>query len=326
MSVDVDALMDRRQLRRKVSFWRIATFLVVAVALISVLAYFAEGGVTGKQSAHIARLEIEGVIVDDYELLQRIEAIRESSHVRGVIVAINSPGGSTTGGEAIYGALRKLADDKPVVSEIRTVGASAGYMIALAGDHTLARYNSITGSIGVLFQFGNFKGLLDTVGVNMDAVKSSELKAEPDFYSEASPEAKQMLATLVKDSYDWFVDLVAERRGLDRATAEKLADGSIYTGYTAQKLGLIDAIGGEEEAIAWLESEREVAADLPVVIWAPEKDDSGIPFVGALSRSFGLGIAEGLVKEAKSAKGLIPRGLTLDGLVSVWQASDSAAE
>ncbi|EFO32860.1 proteinase IV protein [Roseibium sp. TrichSKD4] len=325
MSVDVDSLLDRRQLRRKVTFWRIAAFLILAIALISLIAYVSGAADASKKGSHIARIEIDGVITDDYELLQRIERIREHDPVKGVIVAINSPGGSTTGGEAIYSALRKLAEDKPVVSEIRTEGASAGYMIAMAGDHTIARYNSITGSIGVLFQYGNFKGLLDTIGVNMDAVKSSDLKAEPDFYSEASPEAKAMLAKVVKDSYDWFVDLVAERRNMDRNAALKLADGSIYSGYTAHKLGLIDAIGGEEVAIQWLESEKDLSKDLPVITWRPEQTENGLPFVGAISRSFGIGVAEGLVGEAKSAKGLIPRGLTLDGLVSVWQAPDSAA-
>ncbi|MFB9174219.1 signal peptide peptidase SppA [Roseibium salinum] len=325
MSVDIDALVDRRRLRRKVTFWRVATFVVLAATLIGGFVYLSNAGGLSKRSAHIARIPIEGVIFEDRKTLKMIERIAESDAVKGVVVSINSPGGSTTGGEALYGALRELSEKKPVVAEIRTLGTSAGYMVALASDHIVARYNTITGSIGVLFQFGNVQKLLETVGVEMNAVKSAPLKAEPDFYSETTPEVRAMLETLVNDSYEWFVSLVVERRALEPARARELSDGRILIGQRALDAKLVDAIGGEDEAIAWLESEKGVAKDLPVVTWRISEGLDELPFSSRISREFGKGIGLAILDPIDEAKGLIPRGLTLDGLVSVWQASDAAA-
>lgn len=325
MSVDIDALVDRRRLRRKVTFWRVATFVVLAAVLIGGFVYLSNVGSLSKRSAHIARIPIEGVIFEDRKTLKMIERIAESDAVKGVVISINSPGGSTTGGEALYGALRELSEKKPVVAEIRTLGTSAGYMVALASDHIVARYNTITGSIGVLFQFGNVQKLLETVGVEMNAVKSAPLKAEPDFYSETTPEVRAMLETLVNDSYEWFVSLVVERRALEPARARELSDGRILIGQRALDAKLVDAIGGEDEAIAWLESEKGVAKDLPVVTWRTSEGLDELPFSSRISREFGKGIGLAILDPIDEAKGLIPRGLTLDGLVSVWQASDAAA-
>ncbi len=326
MSLDADALVDRRRMRRKLTFWRVVAFVLVAAALIGGTIYAAGLAGPSKRSPHIARLAIDGVILENREQLKLIEKISKAKSVQGVIVSINSPGGSTTGGEALYEALRKLADKKPVVAEIRTVGASAGYMIALAADHIVARYNSITGSIGVLFQYGNIAKLMDTIGVEMDAVKSTELKAEPDFYSETTPAAQEMLKVLVTDSYDWFVALVAERRGFSEAEARRAADGKIFTGKRAKDLKLVDTIGGEDAAVAWLETEKSVAADLPVINWTVKKDQNPLSMSDSLALNIGEGIANGVADHLNSAKGLIPRGFTLDGLVSVWQAPEAAHE
>lgn len=326
MAVDVDALVDRRRLRRKVTFWRAATFIVIAGALVAGLGYVS--GVSGlsKRSAHIARIPIEGVIVENRKTLKMIEKIGKADAVKGVVISINSPGGSTTGGEALYQALRELAEKKPVVAEIRTIGTSAGYMVALASDHIVARYNTITGSIGVLFQFGNFEKLLDTVGVEMEAVKSAPLKAEPDFYSATTPQARAMLQSLVNDSYTWFVGLVAERRQMEEATAKDLANGRILTGHSALENKLVDAIGGEDKAVEWLETEKGVSKDLPVLTWTTNENLEELPFSSRISREFGKGIGSAILNPLNDAKGLIPRGLTLDGLVSVWQASDAAEQ
>ncbi len=326
MSLDADALVDRRRLRRKLTFWRVAAFSVAVIALVGAIMAVSNFGEMSKRRAHIARIAIDGMILENRDQLKLIEEVGKTETVQGVIVSINSPGGSTTGGEALYEALKDLASKKPMVAEIRTVGASAGYMIALASDHIVARYNSITGSIGVLFQYGNIAELMDTLGVEMDAVKSSPLKAEPDFYSEASPEAKAVLETLVNDSYEWFVDLVAERRKLSPSDARALADGRIYSGHAAQQNGLIDAIGGEKTSIAWLESERQVSTDLPVINWYTRAERDGLPLSVKMTQGIGFGIANGLMEELDLAKWLISPAITLDGLVSVWQAPEAAQE
>ncbi|PTW62744.1 protease-4 [Breoghania corrubedonensis] len=325
MTSDADMIVDRRRLRRKLTFWRVFAILGITAAIIVAGAYAfgVEGG--AKSRPHIARLDISGLITDDRDRLKLIDRMTKSDAVKGVIVTVNSPGGSTTGGEGVVEALAKLRAKKPVVAHIGTVGASAGYMIAIAADHVIARRNSITASIGVLFQFGNAAKLLDTIGVKMEAVKSAPLKAEPDFYSETTPQARAMLASLVKDSYDWFVDFVAERRGLDQETARGLADGRVMTGNQALEAKLIDEVGGEDDARQWLVSKKGLDAGLPVIDW--RKDDTGLGglgFTGKVAQLFGKGVAEAVFGSTSIRKIVLPEALMLDGLVSVWQAPSIA--
>src|SRR5690606_29110001 len=143
-----DAIVDRRRLRRKLSFWRVAAFVVLAAALAAGLAVvLGLDSALSARSAHIARLSISGFITGGREELKLIERVRKSKSVRAVIVSITSTGGSASGGEALYEELRKLAEAKPVVATIGTVGTSAAYMAALASDHIVARRSSITGSV-----------------------------------------------------------------------------------------------------------------------------------------------------------------------------------
>lgn len=324
MTLDADVIVDRRRLRRKLTFWRVLAGIGIAVALIVGTGVALGVATPGKSAPHIARIEIAGVITDNRKRLQLIEKLAKTSQVQGVIVAINSPGGSTTGGEGLVEALDKLRAAKPVVAHIGTVGASAGYMTAIAADHVVARRNSITGSIGVLFQYGNAEKLLDTLGVEMEAVKSAPLKAEPDFYSPAPPEAREMLASIVRDSYEWFVALVAERRGLAPATARALADGRIYTGQQALEARLIDALGGEEAATAWMTREKSLPAGLPVLDWREDDGLPGLSLAGMVSQVLGRSLAQALFGVDSVGKLVLPEALMLDGLVSVWHAPSVA--
>lgn len=324
MPLDADQIVDRRRLRRKVSFWRVVAFLVLAVALIGAVIGLAGLGGPSKRSAHIARIDVTGIIASDRKRDEMIEKIAETDAVKGVILSINSPGGSTTGGEALYTALRKLADKKPMVTQIGTLGASAGYMAAVASDHIVARHSTLAGSIGVYIQYGNIKGLLDTLGVEVDVVKSGPLKAQPNFFSRTPEDAVANLQAVIDDSYDWFVDIVAERRKMDTADVRKVATGGIYSGTRAHKLGLVDALGGEEEAVKWLETERDVPQDLPVVTWREPSELDELPFASRMAAAFGQGLSSGLLANFDALKGLVPSGVSLDGLVSVWHAPDAS--
>ena len=142
-----------------------------------------------------------------------------------VVVHINSPGGTTAGSEQLYDALVRLKAKKPLVVVVEGLAASGGYITAIAADHIVAQQSSLVGSIGVLFQYPNFTELMKTVGVKVEEVKSSPLKAAPNGFEPTSPEARAALDSLVKDSYAWFRGLVKERRGMDDALLEKVADG-----------------------------------------------------------------------------------------------------
>jgi protease-4 len=316
---DADYLVDRRILRRKLTFWRVALFALVAAFLIGLGVHYA-GPDAGHAGRHIARLSIEGVITGDKDTLKLIRDIGTSRGAEALIVSIESPGGTTTGAERLYKELRLVAEKKPVVAVIGTMAASGGYIAAMGSDRIFAQGNSLVGSIGVLFQFPNFSKLLDTVGVAVESVKSSPLKAAPSGVEPTSPEARAALSALVIDSYDWFKGLVKDRRHLDDSTLAKVSDGRVFTGRQGMDLKLVDALGGEREAIAWLEQDKKIDKNLPVRDWKKERS---LERLGLLGISAGLLDSLGLDVLAMPLRRLATLGdaRLLDGLVSVWQVA-----
>ena len=311
-------IAERRQLRRKLTFWRVAAFLVVAAAIVLVWsALWGSDMSGGKARDHIARVNISGLIQDDTELLERLDKIAKNDSVKAVIVSIASPGGTTYGGEVIYKAIRKIAEKKPVVSDVRTLAASAGYMIAIGGDYIVAGDTSITGSIGVIFQYPQVQNLLDKIGVSLEEIKSAPLKAEPSPFHTPPEAAKAVIQAMVDDTFDWFVTLVSERRHIPKPEALKLADGRVLTGRQALTAKLIDKIGGIKEIRDYLQT-KKIAASLPVVDWEPQ--DSGSPFfLGGLARDMAESVGLGWLTKLGSLKNLSEDKLLLDGMVSVWQ-------
>ncbi|HEY4192299.1 MAG TPA: signal peptide peptidase SppA [Mesorhizobium sp.] len=316
MAPRADDMIDRRRLRRKLTFWRVITLAIAALGLIALGSWFYGDELSGAAVDHIAKVKIEGTITEDEELIERLEKIRKSPHVKGVILAVDSPGGTTAGGEMIYEEVRKLAADKPVTAQVGTLAASAGYMIASAADHIVARQSSIVGSIGVLIQFPDVTGLMDKLGIKLEEIKSSPLKAEPSPFNPTTDEERAMVRKLILDSYDWFVGIVAERRAMTRPQVLALADGSIFTGRQALANKLIDAVGGEDEAVAWLGT-KGVDAKLKVVEWKNTQRSGGFLFSRALVRTVGrtLGLPD---SSGDMLHELGADRLFLDGLVSVW--------
>lgn len=315
MSLDPDVVIDRRRLRRKLTLWRVLAFVAAVIALI--IGGLWAAGVDGdfdKRAPHIARVSIDGFIAPSRAQLEMLDRIEKSDAVKGVIVTIDSTGGATTGGEAIYQAIREIAAKKPVVAAIDTVGASAAYMIAIGADHVVARRSAIVGSIGVIVQWPDASRLLDTLGVKVEEVKSTPMKAEPMPFKPASPEAKAMIDNLVQDTYRWFVGLVAERRGIALDRMRELADGRIVTGAQALELKLIDALGDESSAKDWLVTTKGLPSALPVKAWTPRSqraEDWG------LANSFARGLVDAAADRLglPAATGPAPK---LDGLLSVW--------
>jgi protease IV len=315
MALRADELIDRRRLRRKLTFWRAAALVIAALAIIGIAAWL-----TGDQFRtavdHIAKVKIEGTITEDDELIERLENIRKAPTVKGVILAIDSPGGTTAGGEQIFDEVRRLAAEKPVTAQVGTLAASAGYMIASATDHIVARKTSIVGSIGVLVQYPDVTGLMDKLGIKLEEVKSSPLKAEPSPFNPTTDEERTMVRNMIMDSYDWFIGIVADRRSMTRPEATALADGSIYTGRQALTKKLIDAVGGEREAIDWLVS-KGVDPNLKVVEWKPKGSGSSWWLSSSYARSVAqwLGLPD---YDADITRKLGLDRIFLDGLLSLW--------
>src|ERR1700761_8378696 len=248
MSLETDLLLDRRRLKRRLVFWRV--FAVVAL-VVAALGGLRGAGLT-PTGAHTTRVTVDGLITEDHKVTEAITALADNNQVKAVILSIDSPGGSVAGGETIHDAIARVAAKKPVVVTMGGLAASAGYMIAVPANRIFARDATLTGSIGVLLETGEMSGLLGKIGISAEVVRSGPLKDEPSLVRPLSPEGKQVLQGLVNDMYDQFVTMVAEGRHMEVAKVRALADGRAYTGRQALALGLVDAIGGEREAKAWL--------------------------------------------------------------------------
>ncbi len=259
--LEADLLIDRRRLKRRLNFWRVLTILAVVVAAGAVVA--PRGGI-GVARQHVTRITISGVITEDLKLSNAIVALAKDNSVPAVIVAVDSPGGSVAGGESLHAALLRLAASKPVVTVMRGTAASAGYMVSLPAERIFARDATLTGSIGVILETVQFSGLLGKLGVDAQAITSGPLKDQPSFTRPLTELGRAYLNGLVQDMYDQFVTMVAEGRHMDPAVVRTLADGRAYTGRQAKALGLVDEIGGEIEARAWLAQKHGIAETLPV--------------------------------------------------------------
>lgn len=274
-----DFYEERRRKWRRSAFWR--GFLVAAVLALIIGAVRTLGG--PPLSPHIARVEITGVIYGNQDRAKLLRKIAESETAAGLIVHIDSPGGTVVGSEELYEGLRDVASRKPVVAVMGGVAASGGYIAALGGDHIIARGNSITGSIGVIFEYLTFVGLMETLGVEVETIRSSDLKAAPSQFRELTPEARAAERAIVDETFAWFQGLVAERRGLEGTALRDVTDGRTFTGRMAFEAGLVDALGDESVAVAWLESSRPDLRGLSVETWEIPKEDDGIfGFLGQL--------------------------------------------
>lgn len=321
MSSDSDMIVDRRRMRRKLTFWRVLAVLGVIVAVVAVATLATPAGrdaVTGRNA--IARVKIDGLIRSNAERVAALERLEKSS-AAAVIVHINSPGGTTAGSEQLYDALTRLKAKKPMVVVVEGLAASGGYIAALASDRIIAQQTSLVGSIGVLFQIPNFTDLMKTVGVKVEEVKSSPLKAAPNGFEPTSPEARAALDALVKDSYAWFRGLVKDRRGMTDAQLQTVADGRVFTGRQAVDLKLIDQLGDEKAAVAWLESEKKIGKDLPVHDFRMTPRFGDMTFLRASAafvlEAVGLGALAHQFEQSGMVEAVDRFGL--NGMLALWQ-------
>ena len=299
MSIDPDQIVDRRRLKRRITAWRTLAIVTIAGLLFLLVREQVGDRIAGD---HVAWLEIRGIITEDRYRQESLRELADNERARALIVYIDSPGGTTYGGEELFLDLRRIAGEKPVVAVIGTLGTSAGYLVALASERIFARATSITGSIGVLLETAEFSRLLDKIGVGTDTVKSGEFKSTPSPFQPMTETGRAVVQSMVDDSYRWFIEIVAERRHLAIEDARVLGDGRVYTGRQALKARLIDAIGASGEARDWLESHHDISKELPLRDVFDRDNRPGL--LGRL-----LGLAEKMVSSER---------LTLDGLVSVW--------
>ncbi|MCH7864678.1 MAG: signal peptide peptidase SppA [Proteobacteria bacterium] len=298
MTLDADQIIERRRLKRRLTFWRVLGVGALVAAVVAVAGRFDLVG----EDDHVARFVIAGIIFDDQAQQDALDGIADNDKAKALMVKIDSPGGTFVGGEALYQTLRRVAKKKPVVALMGTTATSAGYMTALGSDHIVARASSLTGSIGVIMQTADFTGLLEKLGIKPEVVKSGPLKAQPNPLEPFTPEARKATEVVIQDFYNMFVDLVAERRSLPRDKVLALADGRVFSGRQAKEVGLVDALGSEPEARKWLAETHEISDSLPVKEVKTKHGDE--PWRDLFDSIMG--------------KVLFSERLRLDGVISLW--------
>jgi len=323
MSLDADTIVDRRRMRRKLTFWRVSALVIALLAVIGTAFVFVPGSRLMPQGAYIARIQVQGLIRGNQG---RVEALARlgKSRARAVIVHIDSPGGTTAGSEQLYGALRELQSKKPMVVVVDGLAASGAYIAALSAEHIVAQETSLVGSIGVLFQYPNFTDVLKTIGIKVEEVKSSPLKAAPNGFEPTSPEARAAIEAVVLDSYAWFKGLVKDRRKMDDQLLAQVSDGRVFTGRQAVGLKLVDGLGNEKAALDWLEKEKKVPASTPVRDYSLQPRFSELSFLHVAAWTFeavGLNVIAHRIEEWGAVQAV--ERLNLDGLLALWHPPSS---
>ena len=298
MSLDADYVVERRRLKRRLTFWRVLGVVALVAAVVAAAGRFD----LRRQQDHVAQIAIGGLILDDPARDEALKEVADDDKVKALLVKIDTPGGTYVGGEALYESLRQVGEKKPVVAIMGTTATSAGYMSALGSDHIVARSSTLTGSIGVILQTADVTGLLDKIGIKSVVVKSGPLKAQPNPLEKFLPAARKATEAIIADYFDMFVTLVAERRSLSREQVLKLADGRVFSGRQAKKAGLVDALGAEPEARKWLSETHKIADSLPVKEVKVKHEDE-------LWRD---------LFDSMIGKVMFSERLSLDGVIALW--------
>ena len=323
MSLDADAIVDRRRLRRKLTFWRVSAIAIVLLAVVGAAIALVPGSRLLPAGAYIARIKVQGLIRNNQDRVEALDRLGKS-RARAVIVHLDSPGGTTAGSEQLFHSLRALQAKKPMVVVVDGLAASGAYIAALSSEHIVAQDTSLVGSIGVLFQYPNFTDVLKTIGIKVEEIKSSPLKAAPNGFEPTSPEARAAIEAIVLDSYAWFKGLVKDRRQLDDAQLARVADGRVFTGRQAVGLKLVDALGNEKTALAWLEKEKKVPAGTPVRDYSLAPRFSELSFLHVAAWTFqavGLSAVAQRIEEWGAVQAI--ERLNLDGLLALWHPAVS---
>ena len=251
--------------------------IIILLSIVLLFFIFKSGDATISQEVsirpYIAKIIVSGEISEDDYRSEVLKKILANDKIKAIMVVINSPGGTIVGSEIIYNELRRISLKKPMVVVMNSLAASGGYMASLASDHIIAHNGTLTGSVGVLMQSYEITGLAEKVGVKFQNYKSSVLKGSPSLFEKSNKLVDDAINQSIQDSYEFFADLVRQRRGAKLLSPLSL-DGRVLTGRQALKLGLVDEIGGEEEAITYLQQKHNIDHSLSVVDISLEKKET----------------------------------------------------
>lgn len=226
---------------------------VIIIRAVLVMVGFNSAKITGDQ---IALLDFSGTITESDKIIKKLKDLKDNTHVKGIIITINSPGGAVTPSNEIYDYMRNMG--KPIYASMGSVAASGGYMMSLAGDKIYAQPSTITGSIGVIMNMANTEELFKKIGIKTVVLKSGKYKdiGNPD--RPMTEEERELLMGVIMDMYDQFIELVATRRDMPKDDVKKIADGRIFTGRMAKDVKLIDELGSWRDAFKAMKTDLKL--------------------------------------------------------------------
>lgn len=237
-------------------------FLIIfgTLILISFLITIMESSLT---AGKVAIVNIKGIIVDSKPSIDEIKQYRKDPSIKAIVLRVDSPGGAVVPSQEIYEEIKRTIKSKPVVVSMGSIAASGGYYISCPATKIIANPGTLTGSIGVLIEIPNIKGLLDKIGVKAEVIKSGKYKDITSPFKPLQNEEREILQKLTNDVHEQFIKAVAEGRKVPVEDIKKIADGRVFTGLKAKELGLVDEIGDLDYAI-------KIAAQLAKIKGEPE--------------------------------------------------------
>ncbi len=241
-------------------------FLFLSFVLSFILFFYQEKGLGEPK---IGVLQIKGLIADSRDYLLSLREMLRRSDIKAVVVRVESPGGSVGASQEIYYELKKIARVKPVVVSMGSVAASGGYYVSLAGKPIYALPGTITGSIGVILEIPNFEELMKKLGVKAEVIKSGKFKDAGAFYRNLSSEERKYLEKKVENIHNQFINAISRARGLPLEKVKSIADGRIFTGEEAVKIGLVDRLGNFWDAVE--EAKRQAHLTKASIVFFPKE-------------------------------------------------------
>ncbi len=235
--------------------------LISGLIILSLLLTLLEKDVIVRE--RIGLISVEGPIISSKDTIEELKTYRKDRSIRAIILRVDSPGGAVAPSQEIYEEIKKTVKEKPVVVSMGTIAASGGYYISAPASKIVANPGTLTGSIGVIMEIPNIKGLMDKIGIKREVIKSGRYKDIASVFKDMEPEQRKILQSVLDEVHEQFIKAVAEGRGLSIDRVRQLADGRIFTGSQAFEIRLIDKLGNIEDAI-------DVARELADIKGEPE--------------------------------------------------------
>ena len=245
----------------------IKRFAIASISIILVSSFLI---FSSKSKDFIATISIEGIINNPVDVLNDLENINKSSNAKALLVNINSPGGTFVSSKELYDKIKEISKKIPVVTYMREMATSGGYLVSLGSQKIFSNIGTITGSVGVILQTAEITELLKKIGINPIVVKSGDLKATPNPLENVGEKESEYLNNIIKSMQLEFLNILSENRDIENETLRIISYGRIFTGKQAKELNLVDFIGSKNDAIKWLKEKAKVPPDIDIIDFSKE--------------------------------------------------------